>query len=285
MDADMPFDRRLRRLRRDRAAVAGADTDYLHRRASEEMLERLAMVRRTFSDALVVGALDGGLVAALRKLGTGTITADSSSALSRLTGGVECDEDRLPFANGSFDLVVAIGTLDTVNDLPGALTLMRRALRPDGLFLAAFAGAGSLPQLRRAMAAADEAEGGASPRIHPQIDLRAAGDLLNRAGFTLPVVDSETVEVRFPSLLRLVGDLRAMGGTNLLANRSRRPLTRFGLATAIANFEQASAADGKTSERFEILYLTAWSPSPDQPQPARRGSATASLAAALKTKA
>ena len=133
------------------------------------------------------------------------------------------------------------------------------------------------------MAAAEEADGrAASPRIHPQIDVRAAGDLLTRAGFALPVADSHEVQIRFSSFARLVGDLRAMGATNILASRGRRPIGRFGLAAAIADFAAHAEADGKTSETFEIVTMTGWAPSPDQPRPARRGSATASLAAALK---
>jgi hypothetical protein len=127
--------------------------------------------------------------------------------------------------------------------------------------------------------------GGASPRIHPQIDVRAAGDLLTRAGFRLQVADSSPVEVRFSRLTGLVSDLRAMGATNIIGARSRRPLTRRALAAAMAAFERAADPDGKTTERFEIVYLTGWSPSPDQPKPARRGSATASLAEALRKKA
>lgn len=201
------------------------------------------------------------------------------------SGGVQTDEDRLAIGEGVFDLVLSIGVLDGVNDLPGALSLVRRALRPDGLFLGAFAGAGSLPRLRRAMHAAEEAEGlPAAPRIHPQIDLRAAGDLLSRAGFTLPVADAETMTVRFGSLPRLVSDLRAMGATNILHSRSRRPLGRLGVAAAMADFASQADPDGKTGETFEIVYLTAWAPAPDQPQPARRGSATASLAEALRPK-
>jgi len=285
MDADKPFDRTLRRLRRDRAASAPPGADYLHRHAAEELLERLAAVTRTFTEALVIGALDGGMSAALQARGMRSVVAEPGTRLARRSGAVQCDEDRLPLADGSFDLAVAIGTLDSVNDLPGALTLIRRALRPDGLFLAAFAGAGSLPRLRSAMAAADEAEGAAAPRIHPQIDLRAAGDLLARAGFTLPVVDAGGIDVRFSSLMQLVADLRGMGATNVLATRSDRPLTRIGLGAALADFHAAADPDGKTAERFEILYLTAWAPSPDQPRPARRGSAAASLAEALRNKA
>src|SRR5919107_1568930 len=125
-------------------------------------------------------------------------------AFDRRAGGVQGDEDRLPFADEAFDLIVSVGVLDTVNDLPGALLLIRRALRPDGLFLAAFPGAGSLPRLKRAMLAADAVGGGAAARVHPQIEVRSAGDLLTRAGFALPVVDVQPVDVRFASLLGLV---------------------------------------------------------------------------------
>jgi SAM-dependent methyltransferase len=279
---DGPFDRRLRRLRRDRAAARFASADYLHRMAAEDLLERLDFVRRSFGRALVLGCGDPSLAAGLRERGIDAVEADAGFAFARAAGGVQCDEDFLPFADAGFDLVVSVGMLDTVNDLPGALLLIRRALRPDGLFLGAMAGAGSLPRLRAAMLAADEAEGAAAPRIHPQIDVRAAGDLLTRAGFALPVVDAHGIDVRFPDLFALVRDLRAMGATNILAARSRRPLGRLGLAAAAADFAARAAADGKIAERFEILHLLGWAPSPDQPQPARRGSATQSLATALK---
>jgi len=279
---DAPFDRKLRRLRRDRAAAIGA-ANYLLRHAADELLERLDSVRREFRDALVLGCGDFALPARLEALGLAVTAADAGAAFARVAGGVQCDEDLLPFPGGAFDLVLSVGVLDSVNDLPGALALIRRALRPDGLFLAAFAGAGSLPSLRGAMHAAEEAEEiAASPRIHPQIDLRAAGDLLARAGFALPVADAESVDVRFGSLARLVADLRAMGATNLLVSRSRRPIGRIGLAAATADFAAHADADGKTAERFEIVYLIGWAPAPGQPQPARRGSATASLAEALR---
>jgi SAM-dependent methyltransferase len=284
MDSDTPFDRSLRRLRRDRAAAGGGDSDYLLRRASDELIDRLEVVRREFRDALVLGCGDETVPERLRARGLDVVAADPGGRLAARAMGVQCDEDRLPFADGAFDLVVSVGLLDSVNDLPGALALIRRVLRPDGLFLGAFAGAGSLPRLRSAMHAAEEAEGApASPRIHPQIDLRAAGDLLARAGLALPVVDAETVTVRFGSLHRLVADLRGMGATNLVASRSKQPIGRLGLAAAIADFA-AGAEDGKTAESFEIVYLIGWAPSPDQPKPARRGSATASLADALKAK-
>lgn len=279
---DMPFDRALRRLRRDRAARSDGDARYLFRRAADELIERLDLVTRPFADALELGCGDGYLTRRLRERGLEVTAADAGALFAERAGGVQCDEDRLPFPAGSFDLIVSVGALDGVNDLPGALLLIRQALRPDGLFLAAFAGAGCLPSLRSAMHAAEKAEGGeASPRIHPQIDVRAAGDLLGRAGFALPVADVEGVTVRFSSILQLIHDLRAMAATNILRRRGH-PFGRFGLAAAMADFERRGDADGKTGERFEIVFMSGWAPGPDQPQPARRGSGTASLADALK---
>ena len=279
MSQDAPFDRRLRRQRRDRAARRFHEADYLHRLMADELIERLDFVKRDFRRALDLGCAGGHLTLRLRERGLEVVPFDAGGAFARAADGVIGDEDRLPFADGAFDLVVSAGALDTVNDLPGALLLARRALRPDGLFLGAFAGAGSLPRLKRAMLAADSVAGAAAPRIHPQIDVRAAGDLLTRAGFALPVVDTQPVDVRFSALMDLVGDLRAMGSTNILTARSRRPLGRHALAAAIADFEDG---EGKTTERFEILHLLGWAPSPDQPKPARRGSGTVSLAEALK---
>src|SRR5688500_1480629 len=281
---DRPFDRHLRRLRRDRAAANGGRAAYLHRRAADELIDRLDLVKRDFRNALNLGCGDLHFTERLRERGLEVTAADPGARFAAAAGGVQCDEDRLPFADAAFDLVVSVGVLDSVNDLPGALTLIRRALRPDGLFLASFAGAGSLPRLRQAMRAAEEAEAAdaVSPRIHPQIDVRAAGDLLGRAGFALPVADGESVTVRFGSLAQMVADLRAMGATNILAARSKRPLGRFALAAAAAEFAACADADGKTAERFEIVHISGWAPSADQPKPAKRGSATASLAEALK---
>lgn len=280
---DKPFDRALRRRRRDRAAEAFAGADFLHRRIGEELLERLDLVTRPFADALLLGCPDRHLHDALQGRGLTVTAVDPGYRFAAQASGVQCDDDRLALEDGRFDLVLSVGLLDSVNDLPGALALIRRVLRPDGLLLAAFTGAGSLPRLRAAMLAADEAEGRpASPRIHPQIDVRAAGDLLTRAGFALPVVDTERVEVRYAGLARLVADLRAMAATNILAARSRRPLGRIGLAAAAADFAAAADPDGRTVERFDILHLSGWAPAPSQPAPARRGSATASLADAVR---
>ncbi len=257
-----PFDTRLARLRRTRRGADKAAAFWLHRRAAEELLARLELVARPFASALDLSA-DPGL---------GDRLTERGLAVDRI------DEDALPsLAPASVDLAVSVGLLDTINDLPGALTLLRRALKPDGLFLAAFAGAGSLPRLRQAMCAAEAAEGrDPSPRIHPQIDVRAAGDLLTRAGFALPVADREVVEVRYSALPRLLSDLRLTGSTNLLARRSRTPFTRCGFAAALSTFGEG------TVERFELIFLSGWAPDPSQPAPARRGSGTVSLADALK---
>ena len=278
-----PFDRALRRLRRDRAARAQRDGAHpLLARIADELLDRLDLVSRPFERALDLAAGPGLLTRALRSRGLDVVAADAGSAFARGMDSVQCDEDRLPFDPASFDLVVSAGTLDSVNDLPGALVQIRRLLKPDGLFLGAFPGAGSLPLLRRALQAADDAEGRpASPRLHPQIDVRAAGDLMMRAGFALPVVDTERVTLRYSRFDTLVGDLRALGWTNLLSARSRLPFTRRGYAAAAAEFASAGDADGRVSERFEIIHVSGWAPSPDQPQPAARGSATHSLARAL----
>ncbi len=258
----LPFDAGLGRLRRARAGAGKDGAWWLHRRAAEELLDRLDLVARPFARALELSS-DAWLGARLAERGLDV---------------TRVEEEQLPSLDAaSVDLAVSIGLLDIVNDLPGALALIRRALKPDGLFLAAFAGAGSLPRLRRAMRAGEAAEGrDPSPRIHPQIDVRAAGDLLTRAGFALPVADREVVEVRYAGLPRLVADLRLTGATNILARRARAPFTRLGLAAAIADFGEG------TVERFELIFLSGWAPAPSQPAPARRGSATASLADALK---
>jgi SAM-dependent methyltransferase len=260
----IPFNAALGRLRRARAGTGKDDAFWLHRRAAEEVLDRLDLVARPFARVLEFSA-DPWLGGRLRERGLEV---------------VQVGEEALPSLEpASFDLAVSVGLLDTVNDLPGALALLRRALKPDGLLLAAFAGAGSLPRLRQAMRAGEAAEGrDPSPRIHPQIDVRAAGDLLTRAGFALPVADREVVEARYASLPRLISDLRLTGATNILAQRSRAPFTRLGLAAAIADFGEA------TVERFELVFLSGWAPAPSQPAPARRGSGTASLADVLKPK-
>jgi SAM-dependent methyltransferase len=276
------FDRALRRRRRDRAAPGFAAGDFLRAQMIEGLLDRLDMVTRDFAIALDLGCCDGALGAALRARGMRVFFADAGFRFARMAGGVQCDEDRLPFADASFDLVLSAGVLDSVNDLPGALALVRRILKPDGLFLGALAGAGSLPRLRAAMLAGDMAAGAVTPRIHPQIEVRAAGDLLARAGFALPVADAEGLDVRYPDMLRLAADLRAAAATNILPGGAKVPIGREHLGAALQAFAAGAETDGKTTERIEIVYLTGWAPAPSQPRPARRGSAVRSLTDALR---
>ncbi|WP_375250042.1 class I SAM-dependent methyltransferase [Sphingomonas sp.] len=275
MDTPAIFSASARRRQRDRAANHFADHDFLRVAMLDGIADRLSAVKRSFADILDVGCFDAAFVP---PSGAKILRADPGFAFARAAAGVQMDEDRLPFADGSFDLVVAAGTLDTVDDLPGALTLIRRVLRPDGLFLGAFIGAGSLPMLRAALREAEQDRPVA--RLHPQIDVRSAGDLLLRAGFALPVADKESLTVRYGGLGRLIDDLRGMAAANVLS--ARHPLHRAALARASVAFARHADPDGRTSERFEIVFLTGWSPSPDQPQPARRGSGTTSLAAALR---
>lgn len=285
MDQPEIFSRPLRRLRRDRAARGFADHAFLIDHMADELAERLEAVQRTFRRVLILGSHDGRTAARFAAPDRRIVSADAGFAFARASGGVQCDEDRLPFADASFDLVVSIGVLDSVNDLPGALALIRRVLRPDGLFLGAFVGAGSLGWLRSAALAADLATtGGAASRIHPQIDVRSAGDLLSRAGFALQVADGDRLSVGYGDPLRLIADLRGMGQTNALRDRSRTGVDRAWLAALFDRFAADAGPDGRVRESFDLVYLTGWAPDPDQPKPAKRGSATASLADALKRK-
>ncbi|MEG3174957.1 methyltransferase domain-containing protein [Sphingomonas sp. RB3P16] len=268
------FDREARRQRRDRAAPDFAAYDFLRAAMLEGIAERLASVTHRFGDMLDLGCFDAALPV---PVGARVTRCDPGALFAAQAGGVQADEDRLPFAPESFDLVISAGVLDSVNDLPGALTLARRALRPDGLFLAAFCGMGTLSTLRAVLR---EAEGDRpAARIHPQVDVRSAGDLLMRAGFALPVADVEPLTVRYRGIGGLLRDLRGMGASNIL--RERTPLRRDTLARAADLFAQRADPDGKTAERFDIIFLTGWAPAPSQPKPARRGSGKTSLAALL----
>jgi SAM-dependent methyltransferase len=274
MDVPAIFDRTARRRRRDRAAPLYGDHDFLRTAMLDGIAERLDAVTRQFRDFLDLGCFDAAFVP---PPGARIARLDPGFRFARTSGGVQGDEDRLPFADGAFDCIVSAGVLDSVGDLPGALTLARRALRPDGLFLAAFVGAGSFPVLRRALQQA-EAERPIA-RLHPQIDVRSAGDLLVRAGFALPVADIETLDIGYPDLGRLLGDLRGMAGTNVLTDR--HPLSRAALAATAAGFATAAGPDGRVRERIDLIFLTAWAPDASQPQPAKRGSGRSSLAQAL----
>ncbi len=283
MASDTPdiFSRARRALARDRAAGSFASADFLYARMVEDTLDRLTDIKRDFRDILLIGTPDRRLVDALIGPGRIIIAVDPGKRNAVNAGGIQADEDRLPFPPDSFDLVIACGTLDSVGDLPGALILMRRLLRPDGLLLASFLGAGTVPRLKRALLAGD----GDRPaqRVHPQVDVRAAGDLLGRAGFAMPVADVDTLTVRYGDMFGLMADLRAMGAHNCLASVPP-PLTRVTLGRAAAHFQAEADPDGRVAEQFVIVHLSGWKPDPNQPKAARRGSGTTSLAAALKDK-
>lgn len=273
MIAPAIFDRAARRHRRDRLLDRYREHDFLRAVMLDGIAERLATVTRPFAEVLDIGCYDG----VLQVQGARIARIDPGLNFARAAGGVQGDEDRLPFADASFDLVVSAGVLDQVDDLPGALTLIRRVLRPDGLFLGAMLGAGSLPVLRAAWRAAEE--GRPTARFHPQVEVRAAGDLLARAGFALPVADVEPLTVRYADMGRLIDDLRGMGAGNLLL--ARTPTTRRTVAAAAHAFAAAADPDGRVTERFNLVFLTGWAPDPSQPKPARRGSGSP-LAAALR---
>jgi hypothetical protein len=248
----------LRPLRRDRAARIGPEL-FLFERAFADCLERLALVQRRFDRGLLVGCPDQSWPTRLREFAADVEVRDPGPVFAEAAGGQTIVEDEWTPSPAHYDLVLAIGTLDTVNDLPRALRSTFLAMRPGSLFLSAISGGDTLPGLRSAMRAADTVTGVASPHVHPRIEASAVAPLLSQAGFVMPVVDVDRAQVSYPLLLRLVGDLRAMGATNVLSARSRQALSRQALAAAMQQF--AAAGDGeRTVETFEILHFAAWTP-------------------------
>lgn len=284
------FDRRLLRRRRDRAARRAGDVPFLFAETTERLAGRLEDMARGFPRALDLGCRDGALASVLRGRGgiEFLVSSDLSPAMARRAGEtgrpvLAVDEEALPFAEHAFDLVFSSLALHWVNDLPGTLLQIRRCLRPDGLFLGAMLGGGTLGELRAALMQAElDMEGGASPRISPFVDIRDAGNLLLRAGFALPVADADTLTVSYPDALALMRDLRRLGETNTLHERRRTPMRRETLMRAATLYaERFGRADGSVPATFEIVYLTAWAPHPDQQRPLAPGSAKARLAQAL----
>lgn len=279
------FDRRLLRVRRRRAVALGPTT-FLLDRVAEDIADRLAAVTRRFDRALDLGTPTDAVrraLAASGKVGS-VVAADPLAGQGSLT--VAADEEALPFGDGVFDLVLSALALQFVNDLPGTLAQVRRALKPDGLLLAALAGGETLTELRQAFAAAEmEIEEGVSPRVAPFADLRELGGLLQRAGFALPVTDVDRLTVRYASPFDLMGDLRRMGATNALIERRRTPLRRRTLARMAEIYADRFAdADGRIRATFEIIWLSGWTPHESQQQPLRPGSAQRRLAQALGAK-
>src|SRR6185437_13397877 len=268
------FDRKLLRARRARARKLGSET-FLIDRVADELGERLSAVLRTFDRGVDLGTPTDAVRRVLAASGKVGAIAD-----------VIADEETLPFASGSLDLVVSALSLQFVNDLPGTLVQIRRALKPDGLFMAASVGGDTLTELREAFAQAEsEIEGGASPRVAPFADLREWGALLQRAGFALPVADVDRLTVRYNSVVDLMQDLRRMGATNILTERRRRPLRRATLQRLTEIYARRFAdPDGRLRATFEIIWLSGWAPHESQQKPLKPGAAAHRLADALGTR-
>lgn len=280
------FDRKLLRTRQQRARALGPAT-FLIDRVADELGERLSVVLRQFDRAVDLGTPTDAVRRVLAATGkVGAIIAANPFAGGEGSLNVAADEEALPFADGSLDLVVSALSLQFVNDLPGTLIQIRRSLRPDGLFLAALIGGDTLTELREALAQAEsEIEGGISPRVAPFPDVRELGGLLQRAGFALPVVDTDRVTVRYKYVSALMRDLRRMGATNALIERRRVPLKRatLGVMTGIYH-ERFADPDGRLRATFEIIWLSGWAPHESQQKPLKPGSAAQRLADALGTR-
>jgi SAM-dependent methyltransferase len=283
------FDRRLVRWHRDRAAAGLQAHDFLFREVAERLADRLDDVTRRFPRALDLGCHGGELAAILGGRGRieTLVQCDLSEAMARGAARngrptLAADEELLPFAPESFDLVISNLSLHWVNDLPGCLIQIRQCLKPDGLFLAAMLGGDTLAELRQALMEAELAmTGGVSPRVSPFADLRDAGSLLQRAGFALPVVDADRLTVTYADVLALMRDLRGMGEANAIQARARRFAPRTLFAGADHLYRRSAAGDRRLPAIFQILTMTAWAPHAAQQQALPRGSARTRLADAL----
>lgn len=281
------FDTALMTARRERAAASAGAHDFLLKRVAEDLTDRLAIVQRRFPIALDLGAYHGVLgreIGRIPSVETLISLEPAARVLAEAPGHrVISHLDVLPFEEASLDLVVSGLALQLVDDLPGTLVQIRRALKPDGLLLAALLGGRTLTELREAWLAAEaEMLGGASPRVAPFADVRDLGGLLQRAGFALPVADSDIVTVTYETPLALMRDLKGMGASNMLVERRRTPVTRGLLLRAAEIYaERFGLEGGRVPATFEILTLTAWAPHESQPKPLKPGSAKARLADAL----
>jgi SAM-dependent methyltransferase len=287
------FDRDLINRRLDRAWARGpgdARADFLLDRAAQDLEERLSLVKRRFALAADFGSpgphgavalAAGGQVDCVVRIAPTEASLGTGAFLAAVG-----DLERLPVADGRLDLALSLLSLQTVNDLPGALIQMRRALKPDGLLIAALVGGETLTELRQSLTIAEsEVLGGASPRVAPFVDVRALGQLAQRAGLALPVVDLDRAVVRYPDMFALLADLRAMGGANALVERSLRPLRREVLAGAAALYADRFAdPDGRVRATFDLVWLAGWAPHESQPKPLEPGSATMPLSEALKSR-
>lgn len=288
-DPLLVFDRATLRQRRERAARDWDRHSFLKREIAERLVDRLTDVRRTFPLALDLGSHGDEVATALggHKLVEQLVRTDLGPGFASRARGpaVVADEEFLPFASGRFDLVLSAMDLHWVNDLPGTLIQIAHILKPDGLFLGAMLGGATLWQLRQALTAAEsEIDSGLSPRVSPFADLRDAAGLLQRAGFALPVADSETIEVEYDNALALMRDLNGMGESNLVAERRRGVTRRATLMRAAELYgERFSLPSGRVAASFEVLYLHGWAPHASQPKPLKPGGAAQRLADALGT--
>ncbi len=293
------FDRQVVRHHRDRAAPGLDGFDFLFAESAERLVDRLDDITRRFPLTLDLGCHGGEVARALemnaqkRRGGVETLlqcdlspgmaarAADQaeSGRASMVTASFCADEEWLPLRPGSLDMVLSNLSLHWVNDLPGALTQVRRALKPDGLFLGCMFGAHTLYELRDCLAETEiELEGGLSPRTSPFADVRDAGNLLTRAGFALPTVDSEPVTVMYSSPLKLLTDLRGMGETNAVLERRKGFTRRETLMRALALYqERFGDSEGRVPATFNLVTMTAWAPDASQPKPAARGSGQVNL--------
>jgi SAM-dependent methyltransferase len=276
---DPIFDRRAIRLHRDRAAATVGQVAPILGEVADRLLDRLDDTTMRFSRALDVGGR-GVVAPRLRERGIATVTLDPSPAMAALDpDGVAGDVEALPFRPGCFDLVVANLSLHWVTDLPGALIQLRQALVPDGLLLASLPALSTLGELRAALTEAEAAlTGGASPRVSPFAGLSDCAGLLQRAGFALPVVDGDTIELRYADPLALLRELRAAGEANATVLRDRRTPPRALFPMALASLPQR---DGRSVATLRLAMLTGWAPGPGQQQPAARGSGKIALGDAL----
>ena len=271
--APMLFDRALLLARQRRARKLGP-AEFLLDRVAEDMEERLHAVLRDFSDAADLWTPGDLLRGSIR---------ERFKTLTHL-GLEDSPGEVLPLQPGSLDLVISGLALQFVNDLPGVLAQIRRALRPDGLLLAAMIGGDTLTELRQCFAAAEaECEGGVSPRVAPFADLRDVGGLLQRAGFALPVTDLDHIVVRYDNAVALMADLRRMGATNILVERRRTPTRRATLLRMAQIYaERFADPDGRIRATYDVIWLSGWAPHASQPKPLQPGSAKASLEEAVK---
>lgn len=272
---DPIFDRRAIRLHRDRAAATVGQVTPILSEVADRLLDRLDDTTRVFTRALDVGGR-GVVAPRLRARGIATVTLEASSGMAQHDRPVIAgDVDALPFAPASFDLIVANLSLHWVTDLPGALIQLRQVLMPDGLLLVSMPALGTLGELRTALTQAEAAlTGGASPRVSPFAGLPDCAGLLQRAGFALPVVDGDTIELLYANPLALLHELRAAGETNAVTLRDRRPAPPDLFAAALSALPQR---DGRTVATLRLAMMTGWAPGPSQPKPAARGSASVRL--------